>query len=160
MTQESAHELPAGHKLGRYEIEAPISKGAMGAVYRARNAVSGERVAVKRLFDPRHAARFEIEARLLSQLEHPRVVRVVDHFQDGSGAYYLVMQLIQGTDLGALLKMLWPTIDRRLAAPSISAVPDAATASADTSSAVGGDDEHPQSGPGDERSWEYRRSDN
>ena len=76
----------------------------MGAVYRARNSVSGEGVAVKRLLDPRHAARFEIEARLLTQLAHPRVVRVIDHFQDETGAYYIVMELVAGTDLGALLK--------------------------------------------------------
>jgi hypothetical protein len=76
----------------------------MGAVYCARNSVSGEEVAVKRLIDPRHAARFEIEARLLTQLEHPRVVKVTDHFQDQTGAYYIVMDLVRGTDLGALLK--------------------------------------------------------
>ena len=98
------HELPGGHRLGRYEIIGPLSKGAMGAVYCARNSVSGEEVAVKRLIDPRHAARFEIEARLLSQLEHPRVVKVTDHFQDSTGAYYIVMDLVRGTDLGALLK--------------------------------------------------------
>ena len=36
-----------------------------------------------------HAARFEIEARLLSQLKHPRVVEVLDHFQDSNGTYYI-----------------------------------------------------------------------
>jgi tRNA A-37 threonylcarbamoyl transferase component Bud32/putative methionine-R-sulfoxide reductase with GAF domain len=105
VTEHPTPDLPSGHRLGRYEIEAPISKGAMGAVYRAHNAVSGERVAVKRLFDPRHAARFEIEARLLSSLAHPRVVSVIDHFQDDGGAYYLVMDLIEGPDLGGVLKM-------------------------------------------------------
>ena len=61
--------LPEGVELGgRYTVEAPISAGAMGAVYRARDAETAEQVAVKRLLDPRHAARFEIEARLLAQL--------------------------------------------------------------------------------------------
>lgn len=96
--------LPEGHRLGRYEITAPLSKGAMGAVYKACNSVSGEEVAVKRLLDPRHATRFEIEARLLTQLEHPRVVKVVDHFQDSTGAYFIVMDLVRGVDLGQLLK--------------------------------------------------------
>jgi hypothetical protein len=96
-------ELPPGFQLGRYAIEAPISQGAMGAVYRATNRVSGEPVAVKRLLDTRHAARFEIEARLLSQLEHPRVVSVRDHFQDQEGVYYLVMDLVEGTDLGMMI---------------------------------------------------------
>ena len=99
-----AEDLPAGVKLNdRYEVVAPISSGAMGAVYRAHDCETGTDVAVKRLVDTRHAARFEIEARLLSQLRHPRVVRVVDYFQDGSGQY-LVMNLVDGQDLGGLLK--------------------------------------------------------
>ncbi len=99
---EVTAELPPGFQLGRYAIDAPISQGAMGAVYKATNRVTGQPVAVKRLLDTRHAARFEIEARLLAQLRHPRVVRVVDYFQDDSGQY-LVMNLVEGVDLGRLL---------------------------------------------------------
>ena len=101
---EVTAELPPGYQLGRYAIEAPISQGAMGAVYRATNRVTGQPVAVKRLLDTRHAARFEIEARLLSQLKHPRVVEVLDHFQDQEGVYYLVMELVEGLDLGAVVE--------------------------------------------------------
>jgi hypothetical protein len=97
-------DLPAGLELkGRYEVLAPISSGAMGAVYRAEDRENGAPVAVKRLSDVRHAARFEIEARLLAQLRHPRVVRVIDYFQDDSGQY-IVMQLVEGADLGGMLK--------------------------------------------------------
>ena len=99
-----AADLPQGLKLNdRYEVSAPISAGAMGAVYRAHDSDTEVDVAVKRLVDTRHAARFEIEARLLAQLRHPRVVRVVDYFQDGTGQY-LVMSLVNGRDLGSLLK--------------------------------------------------------
>ncbi len=101
---EVTASLPAGYQLGRYAIDAPISQGAMGAVYRATNRVNGQPVAVKRLLDTRHAARFEIEARLLSQLKHPRVVEVLDHFQDQEGVYYLVMELVEGMDLGELVE--------------------------------------------------------
>jgi len=102
-TPETA-DLGPGSQLGRYRIEKPISAGAMGAVYRAHNVVSQTDVAIKRLLDTSHAARFEIEARLLSGLEHPRVVRVLDHFQDSTGVYYIVMELIEGPDLGQVLK--------------------------------------------------------
>jgi serine/threonine protein kinase len=96
-------ELAPGVMVGeRYEVVLPISSGAMGAVYRARDAEGNGDVALKRLLDRRHAARFEIEARLLAQLRHPRVVRVVDYFQDDSGQY-LVMNLVEGVDLGRLL---------------------------------------------------------
>jgi hypothetical protein len=100
----SDSDLAVGIEVGeRYEIQAPISSGAMGAVYRATDRQSGRQLAVKRLIDTRHAARFEIEARLLSALDHPRVVEVVDYFQDDSGQY-LVMDLVEGVDLGRLLK--------------------------------------------------------
>src|SRR3954467_1354382 len=75
----------------------------MGAVYRALDRESGKDVAVKRLLDVRHAARFEIEARLLASLSHPRVVKVIDHSSDEQGLY-IVMDLVKGTDLGVVLK--------------------------------------------------------
>jgi hypothetical protein len=87
---------------GRYEIVAPISSGAMGAVYRAVDRETGSEVALKRLLDTRHAARFEIEARLLASLRHPRVVRVSDYSSDETGMF-IVMDLVRGTDLGAVL---------------------------------------------------------
>ncbi len=87
----------------RYEVVAPISSGAMGAVYRAVDRETGNEVAIKRLLDVKHAARFEIEARLLSSLSHPRVVKVLDHAGDAEGLY-IVMELVRGTDLGAQLK--------------------------------------------------------
>ena len=103
-----ATESPLGLTLNaRYEIKAPISSGAMGAVYRAADRETGVDVAVKQLVDTRHSARFEIEARLLAQLRHPRVVRVVDYFQSETGQY-LVMDLVEGEDLGDLVKATTP----------------------------------------------------
>src|SRR4051812_4489901 len=75
----------------------------MGAVYRALDRESGQDVAVKRLLDVRHAARFEIGARLLASLSPPRVVKVLDHASDDQGLY-IVMDLVRGTDLGVVMK--------------------------------------------------------
>jgi hypothetical protein len=88
---------PSRLQGGRYEILAPIASGAMGEVLRGRRD-DGAQVAIKRLLDPRHAVRFEIEARLLARLDHPRVVRVLDHFAD-AGESFLVMELVPGVDL-------------------------------------------------------------
>ncbi len=100
----SEDSLPNGAELaGRYRVQAPLSSGAMGAVYTAEDTETGERVAIKQLLDTRHEARFDIEARLLSQLRHPRVVRVTDHFAEPSGKY-LVMDLVEGADLGKVLE--------------------------------------------------------
>jgi tRNA A-37 threonylcarbamoyl transferase component Bud32 len=99
---EEAAELAPGTLLGgSYEIEGRLSAGAMGAVYRAR-ARDRRPVAVKRLLDPSHAGRFEIEARLLARLDHPRVVGVIDHFGDGDDQF-MVMPLVDGADLAAVL---------------------------------------------------------
>jgi eukaryotic-like serine/threonine-protein kinase len=87
---------------GRYEIVAPISEGAMGAVYRARDRPAGEDVAVKKLVDIGQAASFEIEARLLAGLRHPGIVRVLDYLSEGRDSY-LIMELIRGPDLGRAL---------------------------------------------------------
>jgi len=88
---------------GRYRVDEPISSGAMGAVYRATDLGNDAEVAIKRCTSPHHDQRFEAEARLLSSLQHPRVVRIIDHFATPSGQY-LVMDLVRGTDLGVLLE--------------------------------------------------------
>jgi len=87
----------------RYRVLEPISAGAMGAVYRALDGETGSEVALKQSTNPHHDQRFEVEARLLASLSHPRVVKIIDHFADPSGQY-LVMELVRGIDLGALLK--------------------------------------------------------
>ena len=82
---------------GRYRISGVISAGAMGAVYRGSDG-EGADVALKLLTNPGQAARFDIEARLLARLSHPRVVRVLDHLEE-DGRSWLVMELVEGADL-------------------------------------------------------------
>jgi predicted Ser/Thr protein kinase len=93
----------AGRLGGRYRIGERIAEGGMGTVYRGVDEESGAEVAIKQLLHVRHAARFEIEARLLFELDHPRVVRVRDYFGDQDGQY-LVMDLVHGIDLDLLLE--------------------------------------------------------
>jgi hypothetical protein len=99
----SAVDLADGTELEGYTIECPLSAGAMGAVYRAHRTEDGNPVAIKRLLDTRHIARFEIEARLLSTLKHPGVVNVMDYFTTDAGVF-LVMDMVKGKDLGVVLK--------------------------------------------------------
>ena len=74
----------------------------MGSIYEATDP-DGRRIAAKRLLDERHAARFEIEGRLLSRLHHPRVVEVLGMVEDPSGRY-LMMEWIEGDDLARVLR--------------------------------------------------------
>ena len=70
--------IPAGTKLGPYEIQSQIGAGGMGEVYRARDTTLGRDVAIKILphvftRDPERLARFEREARMLAALNHPHI---------------------------------------------------------------------------------------
>lgn len=86
---------------GRYEIADRIASGAMGTVYRAHDGDND--VALKLLTNPGQSARFDIEARLLGRLSHPRVVNVVDHLSE-QGRNWLVMELVEGLDLHRVLQ--------------------------------------------------------
>ena len=92
---------------GRYLLGSVVGTGGMAEVYRARDTRLGRDVAVK-LFRSAAAdgvSRGSDEARLLAGLHHPGLVRVLDmdSSSTSSGPTYLVMELIEGPDLGALL---------------------------------------------------------
>lgn len=89
----------------RYRIVAALKRGGMGAVYEAHDERLDSRVALKEtLFDdPALRRQFEREARLLARLRHPGLVRVIDHFTEGSGQF-LVMDLVDGQDLAEILE--------------------------------------------------------
>ncbi len=103
VSEPPPRRLDPGRRIGLYEVESSIASGGMGAVYRAREVESGRPVALKRMLEGGDATQFEIEARLLAHLDHPRVVGVIDHFEDDHGTYTLVMDLIEGSDLARLL---------------------------------------------------------
>jgi tetratricopeptide (TPR) repeat protein len=90
----------------RFEIEQQISTGGMGQVFRARDRVSGEAVAVKVLSDERdyRIVRFAREIDLLSELSHPGIVRYLSHGATASGERFLVMEWLEGEDLKARLE--------------------------------------------------------
>jgi serine/threonine protein kinase len=73
----------AGAHLGPYEIVALVGEGGMGEVYRARDPRLGPDVAIKVLpahlsENPETRARFEREARAISQLSHPHICTLYD----------------------------------------------------------------------------------
>src|SRR5215468_7776750 len=85
----------------RFEIEQAVRTGGMGEVFRARDRVSGELVAIKVLFDERErrAERFEREIELLSELSHPGIVRYISHGVMPSGSLFLAMEWLDGEEL-------------------------------------------------------------
>jgi hypothetical protein len=88
----------------RFEIDRLVGSGAMGVVFRARDHATGSDVAVKVLRDAHgQAARFEREAQVLADLHHPHVVRYIAHGASADDEPYLVMEWIEGEDLGRRL---------------------------------------------------------
>ncbi|HEX8720134.1 MAG TPA: serine/threonine-protein kinase, partial [Pyrinomonadaceae bacterium] len=95
--------IPAGTRLGRYEILAHIGAGGMGEVYRARDTRLGRDVALKVLpsslsDDPDRLRRFEQEACAAGALSHPNVLVVHDVGAD-DGSPYVVSELLEGETL-------------------------------------------------------------
>ena len=95
--------LPAGTRLGPYEIVALIGAGGMGAVYRARDSRLGREVAVKVLpaeysADADRLRRFEQEARAAGALNHPNILTIFDVGTAGSSPY-VVSELLEGETL-------------------------------------------------------------
>ncbi|MCG5054464.1 MAG: AAA family ATPase [Myxococcales bacterium] len=97
-----AAELPTvGVRLGgRYETLGLVGAGGGGVVFRARDAADGSLVALKvsTRLDGGAADAFEREARVLAQLQHPAIVKYLDHGTTPEGAY-LAMELLAGETL-------------------------------------------------------------
>lgn len=95
--------LPAGTRLGAYEILALLGAGGMGEVYRARDTRLNRLVAIKVLpeafaADADRLARFTREAQTLAALNHPHIAQIY-----GIEQHALVMELVEGEDLSAVI---------------------------------------------------------
>jgi serine/threonine protein kinase len=108
--------LSPGARLGPYEVLAPLGAGGMGRSTGPKTPGSIGFVAVKILpphaaADPEFKARFDREAKTISQLNHPNICVLYD-VGESSGAAYLVMELLEGETLAARLqKGALPTED-------------------------------------------------
>lgn len=95
---------------GKYRLERLLGRGGGASVFLATQLAIGRSVAVK-LLHPQAISestqvisdRFEREARLISQLEHPNTITIYDYGDDGD-ELYLVMEYIEGPSLQALIK--------------------------------------------------------
>src|SRR5579864_7275529 len=97
--------LAPGTKVGPYEIQSPLGEGGMGEVYRARDTRLDRTIAVKVLNSqlvatPELRARFEREAKAISQLQHPHICVLHDIGHDSaSSTDFLVMEYLEGQSL-------------------------------------------------------------
>lgn len=112
--EEPVVEEQEGRLAGtRYRIRREIGRGASSVVYEAEHIDLGRRVALK-VLDAEHtnsrdfAVRFRREARALSRLHHPGLVRVFDFGQASDGRLFCVMELLEGRTLRQELEIEGP----------------------------------------------------
>ena len=106
--RERAEKLVGQVINDRYRIDAVIGIGSMGTVFRARHLGLKRDVALKILHphfsvDREMSSRFAREAASASRLDHPNCVTVTDYGTTPGGDHYMVMQMLEGTELYELL---------------------------------------------------------
>jgi hypothetical protein len=99
--------IQPGAKLGAYEIEEYLGRGAMGVVFRVYHAGLARAGAVKVLQalapDPDAAARFRREAQAIAQMRHPNILNVFD-FGEYEAVPYMIVEFVQGGSLAERLR--------------------------------------------------------
>lgn len=96
------------NQIGNYRIEEQIGRGGMGVVYRGRHLKLPREVAIKIVKAAssddlrRHRERFEREAFIQSQLDHPGIVKVYDYIVN-EATYFIVMEYVEGSSLAEVL---------------------------------------------------------
>ena len=94
-----------GELIGQYRIIEKIGEGGMGAVWKARDEKLGRFAALKflsKVGDPARRARFDLEARAASSLNHPGIVTIYDLIDHGDQTC-IAMELIAGQTLDQVI---------------------------------------------------------
>jgi serine/threonine-protein kinase len=111
--------LREARALGSYELVEPLGEGGMGQVWLARHRLLARQAAIKLIRPEMLGAgtrqqvevtlgRFEHEARATAALTSPNTIRVFDFGVTGDGAFYYVMELLEGRDLESLVREFGP----------------------------------------------------
>jgi serine/threonine protein kinase len=101
--------METGKKVGSYVLEEPVGRGGMGVVYRGRHEKLPRMVAVKSISPKgthdlrRLRHRFEREAFVQAQLDHPGIVKIYDYIVSEQ-SYFIVMEYVEGRSLAQLIK--------------------------------------------------------
>ncbi len=106
--------------LGRYRLKRLLGEGGMGTVYHARDERLDRDVAIKivrpsQFAEPGIRLRFEKEARAVARIRHEGVIAIHDSGDLEDGSAYLVMEMLEGCDLGHALSRSGPATPRQAA---------------------------------------------
>jgi len=107
-----ASEAPSRFRIDGYSIQEKIGQGGFGHIYKAKHSKTGQTVAIKFLtlnvdFDnakrKRYVDRFERETQLVSRLQHPNIVRLLDKGECDDNQFYAVFEYVEGVTLKEML---------------------------------------------------------
>jgi serine/threonine protein kinase/tetratricopeptide (TPR) repeat protein len=96
-----------GSQINQYKIEEKIGSGGQGTVYKALDTKLNRTVVIK-VLPPEltqktaNFKRFEREAQLCSQLDHPNICTIYD-FNEANGVFYIAMQYVEGKNVRQLV---------------------------------------------------------
>ncbi len=102
-----------GQTLGNYHVQSRVGAGAMGQVFLGVHPRIDRKVAIK-VLEPHLSARpdmserFLAEARAVNHINHPHIVQVFDFGTLPDGRLYLIMEFLEGEDLGRHLARRGP----------------------------------------------------
>jgi serine/threonine-protein kinase len=104
-----ADAVPGSIFAGKYKIEKVIGAGGMGVIFCATHMQLEQRVAIKLLtsgaaLDPERVGRFAREAKAAARIHSEHVVRILDYGTHASGAPFIVMEHLVGSDLAMAVK--------------------------------------------------------
>ena len=102
--EKTAEERLIGRRIGGYTITRCVGKGGMGMVYEATHQRMSQRAAVKVLgrelfHDEKVLQRFFNEAKALSIVQHPSIVKVFEFGQLDDGTAFIMMEFLDGEPL-------------------------------------------------------------
>ena len=106
--RRSTPVLPLGSVFAGCRVEEVIGHGAMGVVYRAEELALQRPVALKLILaehsqDERFRERFRRESQITAAIDHPNVIPIFDA-GDEDGVLFIMMRLVEGTDLRAVIE--------------------------------------------------------
>jgi serine/threonine-protein kinase len=119
-TEEPPEAALVGRQIdGKYRLDAFLSRGGMGVVYRATHVMLGKPVALKIIkselvSSPDVVGRFQREARAASVLTHPNIVSIYDLGQTEDGMLYIAMELVDGPTLKEVIQREGPMGPQRI----------------------------------------------
>ena len=104
MNHRPSNDLVGRHLFGQYQIIKKLGEGGMGAVYQARQEAIDQDIAIKVLLSeaarsPEIVQRFHREAKVISMLTHPNIIRVFIFGRTEEGLLYLAMEFVKGREL-------------------------------------------------------------